>query len=320
LPRFYLEQSGILAEKLTWDGTTYTAGAPSVRGTANVLLALFRLRSRNVPVPLDPDRMLDRCVDDHLERSGFPEIALLLWADAIGSKRHLPRLWAELQRRLPRSASSTMLLSWTLSGVSEYFKAGGERRATEDVARRLYDTITRNQFPRTGLFFASADRQGLLRRRKPTAFLASQVFAIQALAQYSESFGVGPAVGPAVKCADRLCGLQGDRGQWWREYHVREGTVADEYPVYSVNQDGAVPTALHRIGRVARDHGFEKASDLGLRWLFGDNELNAPMLDEERAVVLAGLRREGGDFEIMREMPSYHAGRCLYALSLSDSV
>jgi len=320
LPHFYLPEAGILAEGRSWDGERYRATEPSVRNTANVLLALYALRARGIESSLDADGILARCVADHLPSCEYPEIAFLLWADSLGSRAHSTRLWAELTHRLPDRASDTMLLSWTLCGVCAHARAGGDRRSTAALARSLRDRILQSRFPATGLFFASAARRGLLRKLKPTASLSAQVFAILALAQYSETFGDADAQGAALQCADRLCGLQGPRGQWWWTYDVREGTVAEEYPVYSVNQDGAVPAALLMIGRAGRDGAFEQAAHRGLPWVFGANELEASLLDERHAVILRGIRREGEGFEVMREMRSYHAGRCLYWLALSETT
>lgn len=318
LPRFHLEDAGILAGSLSPRGRDFAPGEPSVRDTANVLVGLYLLRSRGEEVPLDPDGLLARCVSDYLDRIEAPEIALLLWADALGPRAHGGALWPALERRVGRIGSSTMQLSWTLSGVCEHFDAGGNRAAAEARARALSRAILGNQSARSGLFFASAEREGFLRRRRrPVALLASQVFAIQALARYSECFREAPAADAAARCAERLCALQGPRGQWWRAYRVREGAIAQEYPVYTVNQDGAVPAALTLLGRVRADRGLERAGDLGFLWVFGDNELGASMVDESRAVVLAGIRRDGDRFEPMHEMRSYHPGRCLYALALS---
>jgi hypothetical protein len=320
LAQLYVPEAGILAERLSWNGTAYERSAPGVLGTANVLLALYHLQSRGVPTPLDADRVLSRCVDEHLDRSGLAEIAVLLWADASGNKIHLARLWDELEQRLTRRESSTMLLSWALCAVCAYREAGGDRRSADAVAQGLHDRIVRNQVSRTGLFRVSDAREGrILRRRKPTAFLASQVFAIQALAVYSSTFGPASAADPAVRCADGLCALQGSLGQWWREYDVREGTVVRQYPVYSVNQDGAMPAALIHLGRAVQDRSFEEASERGVRWVFGANEPETSMLDEERSVILAGVGRDGDDVRVLREMYSYHPGRCLYALALGES-
>jgi hypothetical protein len=318
LPHFYLPEAGILAESRVWDGECYRATGPSVRNTANVLLALYHLRARGMESALDADRILERCVADHLQACGFPEIAFLLWADAVGNRTHAARLWAELTRRLPDGASDTMLVSWALCGACAHARTGRDRPPIAALARNLRDRILGNRFPATGLFFASGARHGLFRRRKPTASLSAQVFAILALAQYIETFGDAEAEGAAIQCADRLCGLQGPRGQWFWSYDVCRGTVAEEYPIYSVNQDGAMPAALSMIGRAARDRTYERATDRGLSWVFGDNELESSMLDERHAVILRGIRREAEGFEIMREMRSYHAGRCLYWLAVSE--
>jgi hypothetical protein len=124
----------------------------------------------------------------------------------------------------------------------------------------------------------------------------------------------------AAECARRLCGLQGPQGQWWRAYDVRKGTVAERYPVYAVNQDGAMPAALTLLARVAPGPHLEEASRRGLHWLFGANELGVSLVDEEHGVLLGGIGRQGEDFELLREMRAYHPGRCLHALALAEST
>jgi len=319
LPRLYLEEAGILAKGVSWNGETYEVLKPSVLDTANVLLALYTLRSRGIEAPLDADRLLTQCVGDYLEHCDFAETVLLVWADSLGDRKHSERLWPLLQERLPRHSSNTMLLSWALSGVCEHFKAGGDRESTESLARNLYDTIAGNQFRRTGLFFSSNDREGFLRKRRPLSHLPSQVFAIQALAEYSLTFSDKRAADLALRCADRLCALQGPQGQWWCVYNVREGTVAEKYPVYSVHQDGAMPTALNLVGRARQDHRLEEAGTRGLMWVFGNNELQTSLVDDKQKLVLRGIRQDDGKLAIIREMRSYHPGRCLHALASAGS-
>jgi len=314
LKRFYLPEAGILARRLIWDGKEASPTLePSPRNTAEAAKALYLLRRGGFPAPLDPDALMERVVNRYLSELEYPDIALALWADALGGGRHFSVLWQALGRRFPSAASETMELGWTLSALCHCLPKATAASEVKDLAHLIAKKIARNQSPSTGLFHGSGRRQGWLRRRGRSASLSSQTYAIQALALYARVFNVPEAMQRARRCADAFSALQGPLGQWWWMYDVSAGDVREPYPVYSVNQDSAVPTAFGELDRTG-EHRYAAATTLGLSWLFGRNELGISLVDEKAGIIWRAIEKQNGEFTIVREMYSYHPGRCLYRL------
>ena len=66
LERFYLEKEGIFARSVVWDGKTWTQTEPSLRNTANILIAVYQLRRHGFAQPLDADALINRSVAKYL--------------------------------------------------------------------------------------------------------------------------------------------------------------------------------------------------------------------------------------------------------------
>jgi hypothetical protein len=172
------------------------------------------------------------------------------------------------------------------------------------------------------------------------ACFSDQVYPILALSNYGAAFDDSQCVEYAANDAERICHLQGPLGQWWWHYDARCGRICEEYPVFSVHQDAMAPMAILASDRAGgADH--VKEIELGLRWLFGDNELDTNMLLEEAGIIWRDIeRREPGrlsrnlrailctagigplhrlagkcctGFRINRECRPYHLGWILYA-------
>ena len=101
---------------------------------------------------------------------------------------------------------------------------------------------------------------------------------------------VAIVIATAVAVADTLCRLQGPKGQWWWHYDVKTGIVAEEYPVFSVHQDGMAPMALLAIDEAGgTDHSY--CIQKGLSWLNEDNELIEQMVVANKGVIWRDIHR-----------------------------
>lgn len=318
LDRFLLPGAGILGRKLTWDGQRLQlVTEPSPRNTAEVARALFVLRTQGFSSAIDPDALMAALVARHLSDLEYPDIALALWADALGGAKHSAVLWQAFTARVPKPWQHTnvMYLAWAVSALCHVASVSRESMRVDSLARRLYRRLVRYQHRRTGLFHATGQRHGMLRRRDPVASLSVQTFGVQALVLYGARFSAPEALRRAEACADAFCRLQGPKGQFWRTYDVRDGRAVEHYPVYAVSQDSVVPTALDEL-RLATGHArYESEIARGLDWVFGNNEVAASLVDEDLGVIWRGLEQRAGTMHVIREMYSYHPGRCLYRLA-----
>lgn len=119
---------------------------------------------------------------------------------------------------------------------------------------------------------------------------ADQVYPILALAHHGKYFKDARSIDIAASAADSLCQLQGPNGQWWWHYDVRKGTVAEEYPVYSVHQDSMAPIAVIAVDEAAgTDHSDHIRK--GLMWLRGENELGVQMISLENHMIFRDIHR-----------------------------
>jgi hypothetical protein len=161
-----------------------------------------------------------------------------------------------------------------------------------DKAGAAYAALRANYAEETGLFCYGGRGGGRLRRRlrRRFGFFDNQVYGIRATVDYARVFGDPGALAMADACVDRIVQAQGPLGQWAWHYDARTGAVVDRYPVYAVHQHGMGPMALHALTE-ATGRRFDDVLDPSLAWVFGDNELDRPMLDADHGVIWRSIRR-----------------------------
>jgi hypothetical protein len=313
LGRFAPADGGIVVRSLVWDDGGWTPTEPSALNTAEVLKALLLLQAQGLTTPFDPIPLLNTLVQHHLDSADYQVVSLALWGASIGRERCAHLLWPMLRARLAHDATQSMQLAWVLSALCQYAPLARDHRDVSEAAHGVFERLIANQSP-TGLFRGSAQREGWLRRRRADALLSAQAYPILALASFARHFAGGDALDRAVRCADRLCMLQGPMGQWWRRFDANRGTVLDTYPVFPVNQDAAVPSALGALQDALGDSRYQAAIDKGLGWEFGANELQQSLVDENLGVVARSIEAHGDGFAVDRELYAYQPARCVVAL------
>lgn len=243
----------------------------------------------------------------------------------------------------------TMEMAWLLTALCHYYPFAKNQDVIQELSTRVKAAIINNFNLETNLFYASnrLHRKNFIRAKynNTLASLSSQTFTIMALALYCQLFNENDVMHVATQCTDTLCGFQGPLGQWWWIYNVEKGKIAEKYPVFSVNQDGTVPMALFAVQRLLTGNKYENNIYKGLDWVLGNNELNIELVDWEKRLIWRGIQRKEpfgfgitgylntvssvylngfnfekvvrrfADFEIIKEMYSYHPARFLYAFS-----
>lgn len=322
----------------------------SVRYSAIALLGVLRARQHGWDsIPIDEGEILQSVVEQIDQSTRVGDLGLMLWADSQCEGRYRDTLVSAIKRQAPVEKlpqMSTMELAWLLTGVCYAHIRSGHDPDTEILALEIYEAIMCNFHAETGLFFHSQTRAWPARVRRQIGNFADQIYAIYALATFNEAFRRKEALKQALKCAHRLCALQGDEGQWWWLYDVRRGEIASRYPVFAVHQDGMAPMALLKLSAVS-GQDFQAAILRGLRWLQGSNELKVQLIDWDRDVVwrdielrfpgaylqyiqmaLVGMGYSGAmrllksvsSYKINYEMRPYHLGWLLYALADPRSI
>lgn len=232
------------------------------------------------------------------------DLGLAIWAGVEGSADDctvftgkLVNSWSQL-----RETCNAVELAWVVQGMARLSQRQSMTGEKADVLRDAYDRLI-DLYCRDTALFARHCRRGFqetISRR--VACFADQVYPILALANYGHAFRDDKGIDVALAVADKLCRLQGPRGQWWWHYDVKTGTVAEEYPVFSVHQDAMAPMALLAVDKIAGTN-HSAYLEKGLMWLNKRNELNATMLMLEQGIIWRDIHRKeiGKMYRIARD-------------------
>ena len=83
---------------------------------------------------------------------------------------------------------------------------------------------------KSNIFFHGPSRKGLSSVCSHVSCFADFVYPIQALSYYYQATQDSRAAEIACCCAEHMCELQGDSGQWWWHFDNRTGRVLERYP------------------------------------------------------------------------------------------
>ncbi|NEN04792.1 hypothetical protein G3T36_02810 [Diaminobutyricibacter tongyongensis] len=221
-------------------------------------------------------------------------LALVAWAAAeVGGSPDpalLERLAGILDAGHPLSTVDT---AWILSAAVAAIAVDPSAPHAAGIA-----TIGRQRLLATqgsaGIFAHALPPTTFGRLRAHVGSFGDQAYPIQALARLAALGGDLEALAAAERCADRLCAVQGDAGQWWWHYDARDGSVVERYPVYSVHQHAMAPMALFDLAAAGgTDHS--DAVYRGLDWLRTHPEVDDELVSEDNALIWrkAGRREPG---------------------------
>lgn len=256
----------------------------SRRYTATALIALAEepdTTTRQILADHSVYEVYDRLLEDLQVMDDLGEVALTLWAGRLishpGAEEALRRLQAMAPDHRPYP---TVEVAWCLTALSARSDSPTDPELAKAVAERLLASLN----PKSRLFSHWPAGMRGSRLRAHVACFADLVYPIQALSDYHRETGRSDALDAASRCAEQMCRLQGDRGQWWWHYDVRTARVIERYPVYSVHQDSMAPMALRALRDAGgQDHG--DAIDLGLAWLERPQEIGDSLIDEESDII-----------------------------------
>lgn len=208
-------------------------------------------------------------------------VALAAWAVAEVTGEVDSMLYTRLRDWLTsRAPLPTVDVAWMVTAATA---AGELSDAFGDIAVLGRDRLMAAQGPK-GIFPHALPAQSLGRFRAHVGCFADQVYPIQALGRHAAAEGDRGALRAANQCADAICELQGEAGQWWWHYDSRDGSVVERFPVYSVHQHAMAPMALFDLLECGGDDHTDEVL-LGLDWLRTHPETFSELVDEERGVV-----------------------------------
>lgn len=289
LARMYRSDAGLFAFRIRRrkDGQDVLEGV-SPRYTAITLIGLAGEKRESVSRILGGDGTHDVCrslLTEAPRMENMGDVALTLWAArALGEDRFGPAI-ERLQALRPWDGEHpTVEVAWALTAMC----FGGV--SDDDMARKIAERLKSSFVPASGLFPHWPRGARASRLRGHVACFADLVYPIQALARYHAGTGDEQASVMAIRCAKRMCALQGENGQWWWHFDVRTGRVVERYPVYAVHQDAMAPMALFDLQEACGvDH--TEAVGRGLGWLHRAPETGHSLVDGSADLIWRKVAR-----------------------------
>jgi hypothetical protein len=278
----------LFCHRLKREGREMIREGVSPRYTAMTLLGLHQLETAGVQSPFDMQAIVDTLINKPEWMNNVGDLGLLLWLCAETFPERLEKVVSQfgvkqVLDRLPER--NTMELAWFLAGLAHHALAPTGRLSNlTDQAMQAFQLLKENQ-GKGGIFGHTARTRsirGVIRGR--IGSFADQIYPIYAMAKASLAYPIEKASEHALDCALTICEAQGQQGQWWWHYDSATGRVVGRYPVYSVHQHGMAPMGLIALGE-ALNSDFDPWIFKGLQWIYGENELEQNMFDDESSVI-----------------------------------
>ena len=272
---------------------------PSEKRTIIALLGMHRLAATTGSLPFDFDSIRNSALRDTSWVKSIGDLGLLTWFTAESEPEKLEKLFEEFnfQNALEIYADGcqarTRGLAWFLAGIAHSrIACPANLPDLTDIAVDAYHLLAENQSA-CGIFGhaqASQHHRPPLCRRFGT--FSDQIFPIYALTIFARAFEVEEPLASALACANSICNLQGEMGQWWFLYDKQSCLVVNRYPLFSVHQDGTAPLALFALEE-ATGQSFRDSIIRGLGWVTGGNELGENLQDLNRGWIWDAIECRG---------------------------
>jgi hypothetical protein len=268
----------------------------SRRQTIIALLGLHRLAESGATQPFDLASIRDVVLAETNWVRGVGDLGLLTWFTAEFVPDKLQDLFNEfdferaLETYVQGHPTRTRGLAWFLAGIAHARLAGPPALPDlSDVAVATYRLLQESQ-GESGVF-GHYTCKGFLRQTICCRFgtFSDQIHSIYALTAFARAFHIEEPLGSALGCANSMCALQGEMGQWWFLYDKQACRVVNRYPVCSLHQDGIAPVGLLALGK-ATGQSFHDAIFRGLSWITGANELGEDLRSLDRGLVWDSIR------------------------------
>lgn len=302
LTSLYEPSKNLFVRCASWSTNSLHRQQASPRRTAIALLGLQKLDEAGCSLPFDLMAIQEAVLADTSWVSSVADLGLLTWVTAAVFPDKLRKLFLQFDfdnaigSYLDGRKACTRALAWFLAGLSHAcLTERSNGPDLTDTTANAYHLLLENQ-GESGLFGHAAFPGllgGLCSKRFGT--FSDQIYAIYALAAFAKAFQVEEPLEPALRAANSIRMLQGERGEWWFLYNKRTSRVIKQYPVYCCHQDGTAPMGLLALEE-ATGRSFREAISRGLSWIAGENPLQNDLRSADRGLIWDSIqtRRWGG--------------------------
>jgi hypothetical protein len=230
--------------------------------------------------------------DNFRNITNIGDVALSLWAGIQSYADNCEKFARELKECWPVQSSqcNAVELGWIVQVclMAQQFDFGKTdlKHVLNDSHRQLLSLFDAG----AGLFYRHL-RPGLkaIISRHISCF-ADQVYPIVALSNYGFLYNHQQSIDFAAQATEKICQYQGRLGQWWWHYDVTHRRICEEYPVFSVHQDGMAPMAIMASDRASKQDHSDKVK-LGVQWNFGVNELGENLVHQKEGFIWRDIER-----------------------------
>jgi hypothetical protein len=334
------EKAKLFSRRVTLTKEGFHREGTSPKRTVIALLGLQRLAESAGTQPFDIASIQDAVFKDTSWVRSAGDLGLLTWFTAVCAPERLAVLVRQFdfEKAVATYADGrearTAGLAWFLSGIAHARIACPETGPDlTDVAVEAYHLLQDNQGEQ-GIYghagSAKFPRKAVCKR---FGTFVDQMYSIYALSRFAQAFQVDEPLVAATDCANSICELQGERGQWWFLYDSRRCRVVSRYPMLAVQQDGTAPSSLFALQEVT-GQDFRNPICNGLSWITRAKELgdDLPVTEEvpiwdsiapgdwkekywgtARGFLGIGNSRREGILQVRYEARPDHFGWLLYA-------
>jgi hypothetical protein len=257
-------------------------------GTAICLIGVKQAKLDPADLGLVPEQTFDALIELACSENYLGCYGLLIWANALWGRYALTDFLKRLDHSLDDVINVLFMLetteaAWLLCGLAHEWQRSNQKQVLNALNATRQALIERYNETTNLFYFAHRRAPFHYRSRRWVGNFANQIYAIHALSLARIATGDEHGLNIAESCAKYLVELQGKLGQWWWLYDIRDGRIAQAYPVYSVHQYGMAPMALTAL---ANGGGtvLKEAVQRSQAWLTL-NELGVNLVDTQTSTV-----------------------------------
>ncbi len=258
------------------------------RYTINTILAIQKLE-QYAKSPWRAIDLLNIYITNHLRRDiNIGNRGLLLHILSSSKHEYAKEIFDWLLTKLPNSKTilkqPVQEISWVSFGITTYAKMTGDSKASS-FSNKLINLLLKSFMnPNTLLPIHNGTMRGRF------VSFGGIVYFLMALQHYANEFNNEKIRQVFLKAVQQIIQLQGENGEWPWFLDTYTGNVMDWYQVYSVHQDSMSMLFL----LPALDMGLAEAAPAirkSYQWLFGNNQLNTEMIQQNPFFIFRSIRR-----------------------------
>lgn len=291
-----VNENGLFCDRIIQKEDGFEKVGVSLRYSIWSLIGLIKAQRKGYDITIDLD-LAFATLSEHEGYLRVGDYGNMLWlAGLANEKRTVDKTFRKVEKDwLNHNISyGTTSLAWLLTGLCMSYPLIDSKSEVEKIIRNIVKLLNNNFNNETRLFCASSHKSKnkiVQKVNNNIGSFADQVYSIYGLISYFKLFRDEKVKPIIAKCADKICELQGSKGQWWWIYNATHGTVAEKYPVYSVHQDGMAPMALLEAADIV-GNDYRENIDKGLDWLMGENELCQSLVNFNNKIIWRSIQRK----------------------------